>query len=642
MKRCAFLLAGGLLALFGWMAASVSNEHSTTADEIFHLTAGYAYWQFGDYRLHAENGHFPQRWGAIPLLWQGPTFPSTAQPAWQNADAAEIGFQFFYEKGNDLARMLRSARAMNALLGIALGVLVFLWSRSLFGAAGALVSVATFVFCPNLLAHAGLVTSDIAACLGFIAAMLTSWRLLHRITLGRVLTAGAAFGLLALAKFSAVLLAPMLLLLVAARCTRASALPVKIGAWRTRLSRPAAVAALISAQATAIIVAAVVVWAAFGFRFQATPAAAGDTARFNQPWTLFYPPEIAPTLPLRVTQTALKLHLLPEAYLYGLAHTLQFAKGRPAFFMGEYRSTGWREFFPVVFLLKTPLTVFGLLALAVLAIATQRPRRRALFYYRLIPLLALLAVYWVFAVTSPLNIGHRHILVTYPVIAILAGGVALSFQRRWRMVVTGVLIAGQAWTSLAARPHYLAYFNPLLGGPANAYRYFVDSSLDWGQDLPSLARWITTHARGEKVFLSYFGSGYPPHHGIRATRLGDSFFDLRAREVLPVMSGGIYCISATMFQQAYTLVRHGWTPEHERRYRELGQKTEGLHVEPNSTSRDAVIAWMLELEQLRFGRLCAGLQRRSPDDQVGYSILIFRLTDADVRQLLNGTPPFTP
>ena len=71
------------------------------------------------------------------------------------------------------------------------------------------------------------------------------------------------------------------------------------------------------------------------------------------------------------------------------------------------------------------------------------------------------------------------------------------------------------------------------------------------------------------MFLSYFGSGSPAHEGIAATRIADGYFDLRTREVLPEMTGGIYCLSATMFQQPYTLVRHGWTTAHEQRYAEL-------------------------------------------------------------------------
>src|SRR6185436_15429251 len=106
------LAASALLALFWWMATSVSHEHSTTADEIFHVTAGYAYGKLGDYRLQPENGNLPQRLAALPLVAQDLRFPKLDQPAWRSADAAEIGHQFFYEQGNDLPRMLASARAM--------------------------------------------------------------------------------------------------------------------------------------------------------------------------------------------------------------------------------------------------------------------------------------------------------------------------------------------------------------------------------------------------------------------------------------------------------------------------------------------------------------------------------------------------
>src|SRR6266700_1461844 len=166
MKRLPLLCAAVLLALFWGMASSVSDEHSVTADEIFHLTAGYSYWKNNDFRLQPENGNFPQRWGALPLLRRPVQFPSLQQAAGQKADVAELGFQFFYELKSDVAAMLRAGRMMNALLGVALGALVFGWSRSLFGSAGGLVSVALFAFCPHLLAHAGLVTSDIAACFG--------------------------------------------------------------------------------------------------------------------------------------------------------------------------------------------------------------------------------------------------------------------------------------------------------------------------------------------------------------------------------------------------------------------------------------------------------------------------------------------
>ncbi len=657
--HAATLAAGVLLVLFGWMAASVSREHSTTADEIFHVTAGYSYWKLGDFRLQPENGNLPQRLAGLPLLWQDVHFPRLEQPAWRTADVAVIGHQFFYESGNDLPRMLAAARAMIALLGIACGALVFLWSRSLFGTTGALVSTGLFAFCPNLLAHAGLATSDMAATLGFLLAVWAGWRLLHRVTVGRVLALGAAAALLALSKFSAPLLVPMLALMAAARAWRGSALPVRLGGFVTRVRGGRAAATLTGALVAAALVSGLLVWAAFDFRYTAVRG----EGSLNRTWadvtmsdpalavaapTADHQPAVATPLRPGAIQAVVRplraLHALPEGWLYGLAHVDRYSRWRPAFFMGEYRTTGWISFFPVAFLLKTPLPALALLALAGLCLATRpgSPGRCGRLRYRLVPLVVLGAVYGGYALTIHLNIGHRHILPLYPVLYIGAGAVALGFRRRGVALVTAILLAGQAMVSLAIRPDYLAYFNPLLGGPAHAYEHLVDSSLDWGQDLPGLKRWLEAHARGEKIYLSYFGSGSPADEGIAATRLADGNFDLGARAVAPPMTGGIYCISATMFQQPYTLVRHGWTPALERRYAELRAWADAWHAGRDPLPRDAAIQRLIELEHLGFGRLCAGLHGRAPDAEVGYSILIFRLTEAEVRALLDGPPTFIP
>ncbi len=624
----ATLVAGALLALFGWMAASVSREHSTTADEIFHLTAGYSYWQTGDFRLQPENGNLPQRWAALPLLAQDLRFPRRDQPAWDHADVAELGQQFFHESGNDLPRMLAASRAMIALLGVAGGVLVFLWSRSLFGPTGAVVSTALYAFCPLLLAHGGLATSDMAAALGFLAATLTGWRLLHRVTVTRVLLAGLAWGGLALAKFSAPLFAAMFAVMVVLRLARGAPLPVHLGPRHRRTRGARSLGVLAAASVTALLIAWALIWAAYGFRFEGLRGPGG----YNHAWA-----DYGGGLAVRAAGWARAAHLLPDPWLQGFAHTAHFAAGRPAFFMGEYGTTGWTAFFPVGFALKTTLPALALLALAAGALVRTGTRRR---WYRLAPLVVFIAIYGAVMLTSRLNIGVRHLLPLYPVLYILAGAVGRLPRPRWLGAGIALLLGWHAGASLAIRPDYLAYFNPLLGGPAHGYEHFVDSSLDWGQDLPGLKRWLDAHAAGEKVFLSYFGSGSPAHEGIAATRIADGYFDLRTREVLPEMTGGIYCLSATMFQQPYTLVRHGWTTAHEQRYAELRGWVDAWRAGRDATPRAAAIQRMIELEHLRFGRLCAGLHGRAPAAEVGYSILIFRLTGAEVRALLDGPPPY--
>ncbi|HEY4989594.1 MAG TPA: hypothetical protein VII09_07295, partial [Opitutaceae bacterium] len=171
MKRIAPLLAALFLGLYWWMATSVSDRQCTTGDEIAHLTAGYSYWTTDDYRLQPENGNLPQRWAALPLLGMKLTFPRQDQTAWRVSDVWDLGFQWFYENGNDLAAMLRAGRGMIALLGVATGALVFLWARRLHGDTGAVLAVALFAFCPTMLANGALITSDMTATLMFLACV---------------------------------------------------------------------------------------------------------------------------------------------------------------------------------------------------------------------------------------------------------------------------------------------------------------------------------------------------------------------------------------------------------------------------------------------------------------------------------------
>ena len=86
-----------------------------TFDEMAHLTGGYTYWAFNDYRLHPENGNWPQRLGALPAVLGGAAFPRLDQPAWTTSNVYVIGDQFLYSSGNDADTVLGRGRAVMAL-----------------------------------------------------------------------------------------------------------------------------------------------------------------------------------------------------------------------------------------------------------------------------------------------------------------------------------------------------------------------------------------------------------------------------------------------------------------------------------------------------------------------------------------------
>src|SRR5689334_19530885 len=95
-----------LLALYYVMAISAASQKSMTFDEMAHLTGGYTYWAFNDYRLHPENGNWPQRLAALPAVLSGARFPPLDQPAWTTSNVYVMGDKFLYFSGSDADTLL--------------------------------------------------------------------------------------------------------------------------------------------------------------------------------------------------------------------------------------------------------------------------------------------------------------------------------------------------------------------------------------------------------------------------------------------------------------------------------------------------------------------------------------------------------
>lgn len=644
-RRVAWLVAA-LLLIHYVLAVGGKFTASTTSDELAHLTAGFSHWANHDYRLHPENGILPQRWAALPAWLRGTRFaPLADNPYWRGSDVWVVGHQFFYETGDDHFPRLMAGRAMIGLFSVATGLLIFFWSRRYFGEAGALVSLGFFVFCTDFLAHGALVTSD--ACMAFflLAATGAWWWHLHdgrwRVWCCSAVTMGLAFT----AKFSAPLLLPIMVVTAAVRAANNAPLAL-LG---REFQRPATkfLAAALSAAGHAVVVVAVI-WAAYGFRYSAFNPDLPPADQFIRTWE-YMEGEIG--LAGRWIHAARMAELLPESYLYGFAYVLQTVGLRSAFLNGDYSLTGWPTFFLWTFGMKTSAAVLLAAATALCLAALQVFRRRGAraWLYRLTPLLALFGIYWLTSVTSRLNIGHRHILPIYPVLFIFLGALgAWAVRRRGAaLVLTGLLLGWHAVDTARIAPHYLAYFNALAGGPENGWRRLVDSSLDWGQDLPGLKAWLDDHARGEPVFLSYFGTGEPAYYGINAHRLPFAN-NFRFPVIFTPLEPGVYCVSATMLQHVYSAVRGAtWTVELEKEFQALRAVEAGFD---RYTREDAARAelerdvprsrWQQAIgryDVLRFARLCHYLRLRAPDAHVGYSIFIYRLDAREVRAAAGGT-----
>ncbi|HVU16778.1 MAG TPA: glycosyltransferase family 39 protein [Candidatus Didemnitutus sp.] len=629
----AILVAHVALALWG------ASHESVTHDELLHLTGGYFYDKFADFRIQPENGNLPQRLAGLPaVLMHAPTPELEHNRFWATSDASVMGHQLFYETNHDHWPMLMAGRSVMMVFSLGTALLVFAWARWLFGSLAGVLALTLYAFDPNVLAHAPLATSDSAAVFFLLASCTAFWWFLGSPSAGRALGSGLVFGLACVAKYSAVMLLPMFLLLAVWRLLRVAS--GQRLAWTGRT---------IAGFATHGVLAVVVIWTFFDFRYSGFGPTVPAADHYILPWE-----SVLPNIGFqgKVVEFCRKGHLLPEAFLYGYSWVIQSAQARASFLHGEYGIFGWPSFFPLAFLWKTPTALLVAMAVGLGVVVRRKPNPAGGWeadLEKVAPLLVLFVVYWVFSLTSHLNIGHRHILPTYPTLFILVSGLVapgiFRGARRWAIAAALGLgtLAANAWVA----PHYLAFFNVWAGGPSNGYRLLADSSLDWGQDLPGLAQWLTKHNSGDHrlpVFISYFGTGEPDYYHIDAVRLPFvNGFKIRPKWSEP--TGGIYCISATMLDEVYSPVRGDYDAAMEQEYQNrrkalplfrdyFSNPAARAKLVVDFKEQDLEAAWV-RLDLLRFARLTAYLRARKPDAMIGYSILIYRLTDDEVNRVLN-------
>jgi hypothetical protein len=195
-------LPWALLALFVLRCLLAMGSDGTTTDEPLHL------W-YGERALTA--GTFLR--GDASLNSKMPVSALNALPL---VAATRFRPHLSWE------RQLLLARLPTVLLAVLLGWLVWRWAADLFGRWSGALALFLYTFCPNVLAHAHLVTTDIATALGMFAATFCFWRHLQAPSRGRLALAAAAFGAAQLTKATALLLLPIFAAILAVRALRAA------------------------------------------------------------------------------------------------------------------------------------------------------------------------------------------------------------------------------------------------------------------------------------------------------------------------------------------------------------------------------------------------------------------------------------
>lgn len=563
-----WLLVPAIL-LFWWLALSSLADDSPTVDEQNHLARGAAFVFTGDPRLSLEHPPLVNALSALPLL----ILPDVKLPlddaSWQRQPPDVYWYrfaeQFLWVYNHDVTRMVFLARLPIVFLTLGLALVGYHFAGQIWGASSRIWAFLFLLFDPNVLAHGRYTTTDLGGTAFLFLAAFLLWRMWQadgwnwRRWLWAALGLGLAFG----SKLSTLVFVPIFGLL--------AVLPL-FGERETRGFGDGAAWRRLAQFLSAGLLSIGVVWVIFGFE-----------------WGLFLFKDDGILAGLNAWRGPM------PTFWAGLEQVLFISSGgRPAFLLGHFSSEGFLAYFPVAFLVKTPLvTIVGLGVTAVLflrnGIRINADERGFVVWKKALFLLLPAIFYFLFSMQSALNIGYRHLLPILPFVYLLISGMANDASRMMNDASRTTLLfvfIGLLLVDFSIHPHYLSYFNLAAGGPENGRNILIDSNIDWGQDLLRLKQWMEEN-EVESVKLGWFGTAVPDYYGIRyepipGTPLYEFYSLWGSPPFEPVApESGVYAISVTSL----------W---------ELPLPDDQKYVYP----------WF---------------RAREPDDRIGYSILIYEI-----------------
>lgn len=488
-----------LSAIILLIAAAILRSAVTTSldgftyDEAYHIGAGAAYVETGDFRLNPEHPPLVKLWvGAYLSLFDYQMSPYRKLS--DKVDERQFVENDIYNNNDHLVIQSRARTAMFALSGLLLlAFAIAVWR--VFSPVFALGATAFLAIDPTVAAHMPVVMTDFPVALTSATAVILAVAAFRSWAPLDVALAGLSLGAALASKHSAVIAAVVVMLI---GFTALVVYQLKHGS-RGTFRRIASVAAV-------GLVAMIILWSFYLFRYHESAGTADD--QFNRSLAEKISDVKSPSYRFGL-QTMSEWYLAPRSYTWGLADTVRAGVegriGTPLVFGKLYYGSAPWFYFPGIVGVKVPL---GLLALSIvglgLVIAGIVPKD---LRPPLIGLAVLCAFYLFFLIRGSSYGGIRHLMVVYPMLALLAAS-AIEFAVRRRSYLVGgfaglCLLLGMISAVPVMRPW--EYFNETIGGTSNGHKYFNDEGVDLYQRSWEAVRYYhdVLKPAGQRPYLFY-------------------------------------------------------------------------------------------------------------------------------------------
>lgn len=351
------------------------------------------------------------------------------------------------------------ARLMMQPVLLLFALSLFLVVKKKYGRQAALFALFLFVFNPEILAHGRLIGIDLTLAFFIFLSLIAFYQFLQKPDFKRIILGGISLGLALLTKYTALLLLPFFFFTL-----------IYLLLKEKKLVRQRVKGFL-------IIIFLVLFLLNLGYLFKGS---------FTLP--LEFKSKLFSNLNSSFFGRLLLLPF-PEPFLRGADFQYHLSQtGWIGFLLGETKWGGWWYFYPFAFLIKTPLPFLILILLFLIW-----GRKRFFEHYLLF---AIFFFFFYLSFFNSINNGLRYILMIYPLFMILVGSLVSNKKinkKRGLKLVSILLLFWYIRELLFIYPHYLAYFNQLIGGPKNGYLYLADSNLDFNQDSETASAYFALH-----------------------------------------------------------------------------------------------------------------------------------------------------
>ncbi len=501
-----------LLALMAILAGGAARRESVTIDEVAHIGAGVSYLQKLDLRMNEEHPPLSKVLAALPLVLRG-VHADYSNVSWTFSEKIfreYLGEWVFGDwvvlHWNDPWSTVFWARMPMLMVTLLLGVVIYVYGSRLGDRWGGLLCLCVYVSMPAFLVFGPLVINDILIALFWVLAVWQLPEMWRNPSRWAVVKFGLVLAGAFLSKFSSGLL--FFVFGVFALSLRWRGVPEQ-PTDRTERRRWRRRAWINFGKAT--LWAALFVYVVY------------FVLSWNEPTDTF---SVIPHFP--ASPVLRRVLMPPWIYLRGLAGFAGSAGSRATYILGRSYPHGMWFYFPVLFVLKSPLAFLLLLLLAILVAAVLKKRSRgrapAMQESALPPgmemrwraLWVSLVVFVAACMLNRLDISIRHFSIALVLLILLLAPLPrmldLLQASNWRGArpgkwATAGLAAASLATAVWAYPNYFPFLNVLsMGRPA--YLLVNDSNLDWNQALPEVESFVKQHGL-KQILLDTYGYSEP-------------------------------------------------------------------------------------------------------------------------------------